>query len=52
MKNLKITVNGVVYDVQVEEVDGSAAPAAPAAVPPHPKPLLNRLPNRPQRVNP
>ena len=33
MKNLKITVNGVVYDVQVEEVDGSAAPAAPAAVP-------------------
>lgn len=33
MKNLKITVNGVVYDVQVEEVDGSAAPSAPAAAP-------------------
>ncbi len=35
MKNLKITVNGVVYDVQVEEADGSAAPvaAAPATVP-------------------
>ena len=32
MKNLKITVNGVVYDVQVEEVEGSAASAsAPAA---------------------
>lgn len=37
MKNLKITVNGVAYDVQVEEVGGSAsapvsvAPAAPAA---------------------
>ena len=34
MKNLKITVNGVVYDVQVEETDGSAAPkAAPKAAP-------------------
>lgn len=37
MKNLKITVNGVVYDVQVEEVGGavSSAPvaAAPAAAP-------------------
>ena len=33
MKNLKITVNGVPYDVQVEET-GSAAPvAAPAAAP-------------------
>ena len=32
MKNLKITVNGVVYDVQVEET-GAAAPAAPAAAP-------------------
>ena len=34
MKNLKITVNGVAYDVQVEEVGGdtaSAAPSAPAA---------------------
>ena len=33
MKNLKITVNGVVYDVQVEEADGSA-PAAPAPAAP------------------
>ena len=39
MKNLKITVNGVVYDVQVEEVEGTAAyapgaaPAAPKAAP-------------------
>ncbi|MDR1002361.1 MAG: biotin/lipoyl-binding protein [Oscillospiraceae bacterium] len=35
MKNLKITVNGVSYDVQVEEVGGTAAPAmsAPAAAP-------------------
>ena len=33
MKNLKITVNGVAYSVQVEEVSGAAAPAAPAAAP-------------------
>ena len=34
MKNLIITVNGVSYDVQVEEVSGSSAPrvAAPAPV--------------------
>ena len=31
MKNLKITVNGVTYDVQVEEVGGTSAPAAVAA---------------------
>ncbi len=31
MKNLRITVNGVAYDVQVEELGESAAPAAPAA---------------------
>lgn len=34
MKNLKITVNGVVYDVQVEESDGSAVAAAPVAAAP------------------
>lgn len=41
MKNLKITVNGVPYDVQVEET-GSAAPvAAPAAAPaPAPAPAV------------
>lgn len=37
MKNLRITVNGTAYDVQVEELGGSsapsAAPAAPAAAP-------------------
>ena len=31
MKNLKITVNGVAYNVQVEEADGSSFTAAPAA---------------------
>ena len=33
MKNLRITVNGTAYDVQVEELGGSSAPvaAAPAA---------------------
>lgn len=34
MKNLKITVNGVVYDVQVEEADGSTVSAAPVAAAP------------------
>ncbi len=39
MKNLRITVNGVAYDVQVDEVNGASAPAvapiaaAPAAAP-------------------
>lgn len=36
MKNLRITVNGVAYDVQVEELGEGAAPAvspAPAAAP-------------------
>lgn len=34
MKNLKITVNGVAYNVQVEEADGTApVAAAPAAAP-------------------
>ena len=38
MKNLKITVNGVVYDVQVEEVSGDSAATAPAApIPAAPK---------------
>ena len=32
MKNLRITVNGTAYDVQVEELDSNAAPA-PAAKP-------------------
>ena len=34
MRNLKSTVNGVVYDVQVEETTAAdPAPASPAAVP-------------------
>ena len=43
MKNLRITVNGTAYDVTVEELGGTAAPAAsatpaPAAAPaPAPK---------------
>ncbi len=44
MKNLRITVNGVSYDVQVEELSAGAAPApaaapaqAPAAAPAAPK---------------
>ena len=36
MKNLRITVNGTTYDVQVEELGETAAPAAPAAVAPAP----------------
>lgn len=31
MKNLRITVNGVAYDVQVEELGADAVAAAPAA---------------------
>lgn len=40
MKNLKITVNGTTYDVQVEEVGGSAAsaPVSAPAVAPAPAP--------------
>ena len=34
MKNLRITVNGTAYDVQVEELGSSSAPSAtPAAAP-------------------
>lgn len=48
MKNLKITVNGVSYDVQVEEIGGEAAPAAaPAAAAPAapaPKPAAPAAP--------
>ena len=39
MKRYSVTVNGVVYDVAVEEIDGAAAPvaAAPVAAAPAPK---------------
>lgn len=33
MKNYNVTVNGVTYEVAVEEIGGEAAPAAPAAAP-------------------
>ncbi|MCI8360077.1 MAG: biotin/lipoyl-binding protein [Clostridiales bacterium] len=42
MKQLKVTVNGKTYDVQVEEVGGSAAPAA--AVAPAPAPAAPAAP--------
>ena len=58
MKNLKITVNGVAYDVQVEEVGGSAsapvaAPAAPVATAPKaaPEPLNCPMPGTIISVN-
>lgn len=41
MKNLRVTVNGTAYDVQVEELGGDTAPAtapAPAAKPAAPAP--------------
>lgn len=33
MKNLRITVNGTSYDVQVEELSAGSAPVAPAKAP-------------------
>lgn len=33
MKNLRITVNGTAYDVQVEELDGASAPVSTAPAP-------------------
>ena len=47
MKNLKITVNGVTYDVQVEEVGGSAAPVAPVASAPAAAPAAPVAPAAP-----
>lgn len=38
MKNLRITVNGTSYDVQVEELGAGAAPAPVAAAPVAPAP--------------
>ncbi len=43
MKNLKITVNGVAYDVQVEEVGSDSAPAASSA----PAPAAPKAPAAP-----
>lgn len=45
MKNLRITVNGTAYDVQVEELGGTAAaPAAPASAPAAPVPAAAPAP--------
>ena len=43
MKNLRITVNGTAYDVQVEELGGSSAPAAAAPAPAAPAPAAKAL---------
>ncbi|HEX3038779.1 MAG TPA: biotin/lipoyl-containing protein [Caproiciproducens sp.] len=42
MKNLRITVNGTAYDVQVEELDGTVA--APVSVPAVPTPAAGPQP--------
>lgn len=55
MKNLKITVNGVAYDVQVEEVGGStpavSAPAPVAAPAPTAAPKAAPAPTSGEPVN-
>ncbi|MGM9619485.1 MAG: biotin/lipoyl-containing protein [Oscillospiraceae bacterium] len=33
MKKYRVNVNGAVYEVEVEEISGAAAPAAPVAAP-------------------
>lgn len=47
MKNLKITVNGVSYDVQVEETGAASTPAATAASAPAPAPKAAPAPAAP-----
>lgn len=49
MKNLRITVNGTAYDVQVEELGGSSAPAATAPAPAA-APLLQQSRQLPQAL--
>ena len=52
MKNLKITVNGTAYDVQVEEVAAGAAPvAAPAPAAKAPAPAAAPVPAGAETVN-
>lgn len=58
MKNLKITVNGTAYDVQVEEVAAGAAPVAapapaakPAAPAAAPAPAVAPVPAGAETVN-
>lgn len=47
MKNLRITVNGTAYDVQVEELGSSSAPAAAAAPAPAAAPAAAPKPAAP-----
>lgn len=47
MKNYRITVNGTAYDVAVEELGGSAAPAAAASVAATPAPAAAPAPAAP-----
>ena len=39
MKKYKVTVNGTVYEIELEEITGSVPAAAPAAVPTAPAPV-------------
>ncbi len=49
MKRYSVTVNGVVYDVTVEEIDGAPAPVpAPAAPAPAPVPAAKPAPAAPK----
>ena len=50
MKNYRVTVNGVVYDVSVEEVAAGAAPAPVAAAPAAPKATPAPAPAAPAAV--
>lgn len=52
MKNLRITVNGVSYDVQVEELSESAAPAAVAPAPAAPAAAPKKAAPAPAGVTP
>ena len=47
MKNYRVTVNGVVYDVVVEEVAAPTAPVAPAAPAPVAAPVAPAAPKAP-----
>ena len=49
MKNLRITVNGTAYDVQVEELGGSSAPQQPLLLR-QPLPLLQQSRQLPQAL--
>lgn len=48
MKRYSVTVNGVVYDVAVEEIDGAAAPISAPAPSPAPAPAPKAAPATPK----